>query len=1153
MNLIRLCLERPVGVSVGVLLVTLFGLLSLVAIPVQLTPNVDVTVVTVNTHWNGANPQEVEREIIDRQEEQLRSVKGLEKMTSASNDNQGTITLEFYPGVTKSDALRDVADKLRQVTGYPVEVDEPTIQAADRSIDNPIAWIILYPREGEEEKVRELYDFADDHIKPYLDRVPGVGDVDIYGGMEREIQVRVDAGRLATRGLTFSQVSAAIQRQNTNVSAGFSSEGKRDYTIRTVGQYASLDEIRNTVIAFTPGGPIYVRDVAEVREGFKRPVSLVRSKATTVLAFPVRREVGTNVLTVMAGVRDAVKRVNEEVLKARGMRLDLTQVYDETVYINQSIAMVRGNIVYGGALAVIVLMLFLRNWRATLAVALSIPISVVGTFVVVVALGRTLNVISLAGIAFAVGMVVDNCIVVLENIYRHRQMGKGIMRASFDGTQEVWAAVLASTLTTMAVFIPVIFVEQEAGQLFRDISIATASAVGLSLIVAITVTPVLASRLLRIGSHGRSALRAAEQHVSTGRLAERFAALVGAMLRLPDLARAGLVLAVTVGVLALGVRIVPDATYLPSGNRNLVFGFLLTPPGYSLEEFRRMADVVESYVKPYWSAEEGSPAHQRLDQEWVKEIQARIAAGALPEISDPKLGWLERDRARREWLTPPPLIDNFFFVSFSGRCFMGATSRDPARVKPLVRLLTQAGTRIPGVIPVFFQTELFSFGGGNTAEIQIRGDSLEKVTSAAEAIQVACMQEFGTFARADPQNFAMGRPEVRLVPDRERAADLGLTARDVGLIVEAAVDGAYVGDYRVEGGNTIDISLYAERSPDRPTQEIGQLPIFAPSGGMVPLTSAVKLPPTGGIVPLSSAVRMIDTTSLEQINHVERQRAVTLTIQPTEALPLESVIRRIRDPETGLETRLREAKQIDPSVVLSLTGNADKLVEARNALIGEWKGWTAQSLVNILSGRFFLSVLIVYLLLCALYESWIYPFVIMFSVPPAIFGGFLGLWACHAGTLMTTHQPVQQLDVLTFLGFVILVGTVVNNAILLVDQSLQNCRLHGMEPYHAIREGTRTRVRPVLMTSLTTIVGLLPLAVMPGAGSELYRGLAAVILGGMCIATLGTLVFVPAMLSVVFDIQEAFGRRPAAGAVVPEPEREQAPAAGQPVSAGGGE
>lgn len=1114
MNLIRLCLHRPVGVSVGVLLVVLFGLLALFAIPVQLTPNVDTPVINVETIWQGANPQEVETEIVDRQEEMLRSVKGLRKMTSSARDSMASITLEFYPETDRNEAIRDVNDKLRQVTGYPLEVEEPTITAGDTQIGTTIAWLILYSQEDSEE-VRKLRDFAEDYIQPYLDRVRGVASTDIYGGLEREVQVRVDAGRLAARGLTFMQLENALRRQNANISAGTLAQGKRDYALRTVGQYESIEEILATVIADTPGGPVYVRDVAEVEQAFKDPEGLVRSKGRYVLAFPVRREVGANVMQVMAELKQAIERVNREVLQARKMNLELVQVYDETVYIEQALALVRQNIVYGGALAILVLMLFLRNWRATLSVALSIPIAVVGTFLLVVAMGRTLNVISLAGIAFAVGMVVDNCIVVLENIYRHRQLGKDVMTACYDGTHEVWGAVLASTLTTMAVFIPVILVQEEAGQLFRDISLATAGAVGLSLIVSLTVTPVLASRLLRMRSHGASAIRAVEKHVSTGWIAQRVSDAAGAVNDMSAAARTVLVAGVTVGVLYAGIKLVPDATYLPAGNRNLVFGFLLTPPGYSVEEYRRMAGAIEAQIGDYWRVKEGSPEHRELDRRWVERVQGMIAAGMIPELNNPALGPLERGRARREWLRPPPLIDNFFFVAWRGGCFMGASSADPARVKPLVHLLQTAGQGIPGTFAFFQQAQLFNFGGGNNAEIQIRGDDLDKVVRAASAMQLACMQRFG-FPRSDPSNFNLGRPEVRIIPDRERAASLGLTAAEIGRIVEACGDGAYVGDYRISGGDTIDITLYVKGQKDRPTQEVGQVPIYSAAGG---------------IVPLLSAARLVDTTALEQINHTERQRSVTLTVTPPEAMPLETVIAQIRDPDAGIEQQLRERGEIDPSITVALTGNADKLVEARNAMIGKWQGWTLESLANILSGRFFLSVLVVYLLLCALYESWIYPFVIMFSVPLAVFGGFLGLWVCHTGTLMTTDQPVQQLDVLTFLGFVILVGTVVNNAILLVDQALQNWRDHAMPPRQAIREAVRTRVRPVLMTSLTTISGQLPLALMPGAGSELYRGLASVMLGGLLIATIGTLLLVPAALSLVVDLRTRV--RATAGAPVP--------------------
>lgn len=1103
MNIIRLCISRPVGVSVGVLLVVLFGMLALFAIPVQLTPNVDTPVITVTTRWTGANPQEIEQEIVDRQEEMLQSVKGLQKMTSESRDNEAVIRMEFYPTVDKDAALRDVTDKLRQVSNYPLEVDEPTVQAADSSVDNPMAWLILYSDDPEQSaKVRELRDFAEDYVKPYLERVPGVASVNVYGGKEREVHVRIDAGRLAARGLSVREVVDALRQQNENISAGTRAQGKRDFTVRTVGQYTSEEEVLNTVVADTAGGPVYVRDVATVKLDFKEPISFVRSKGQFVLAFPVRRETGTNVIQVMNGIQDAVVRANREVLEPRNMRLELTQVYDETVYIHQSIAMVQWNIIIGGGLAVGVLLLFLRDWRATLVVALSIPIAVVGTFVAVVGFGRTLNVISLAGMAFAVGMVVDNAIVVLENIYRHRQMGKDTFHAAFDGTNEVWGAVLASTLTTMAVFIPVIFVREEAGQLFRDISIAIATAVALSLIVSVTVIPTLAARLL--GIRRPRAIPKSEQHVG-GPISGTIAAVVDAV-NVHPLVRIPVIVGMTGSALALAYLLVPPTTYLPAGNRNLVFGFLLTPPGYSLEEFERMAYVIEERIGPYWSVASGSPEHKTLDERWVADAQQMLEGGRIPELAkDSGLSGLQKDRTRREWLTPPPLIDNFFFVSFNGGCFMGASSRDPMRVKPLTRLLSSAGGQIPGVYPVFFQTQLFSFGGGNTADIQIRGDRLDEVVQAATAMYLECMGRFGQ-PRPSPTNFNLGRPEVQIVPDRERAAELGLNVVDVGLIVEAAVDGAYVGDYRLAGGDTIDISVYIEGQQARPTQEIGQIPIYSPMGT---------------IVPLSAAATLVDTTALEQINHVERQRAVTLTINPPEAMALETVIRTIKDK---IEPDLREQGRISPNVLISLTGNADKLVSARNAMVGEWEGWTLQTLVNILGSRFFLSVIIVYLLMAALYESWVYPFVIMFSVPLAVFGGFLGLSVAYLGTVLTTDQPVQQLDVLTFLGFVILVGIVVNNAILLVDQSLQNLRLHGMAPRAAIREAVKVRVRPVFMTSLTTIFGQVPLALFPGAGSELYRGLGAVMLGGLLIATLGTLVLVPSVLGLVFDIQRWLGR-----------------------------
>lgn len=1094
---IQTCLRRPVGVSVGVLLTVLAGTLALVSIPIQLTPNVDTPIINVETAWPGANPQEVEREIVDQQEEQLRSVKGLRQMTSTSRDGSGGITLEYYTGVDKNEALREVTDKLRQVRSYPLEVRQPTVTAADTSRDSEIAWLILRAKEGKGEQLTELYTFTKDFVKPYLDRVKGVASTDIYGGREKEIQVRVDLGRLAARGLLLSQVADALRHQNMDVSAGTRPQGKREFAVRTLGQYRSTGEIMNTVVAYTSGGPVYVRDVGEVVSSFKKQNNFVRSSGRYTLAFPVRREVGANVIEVMQGLREAVRKVNAEVLAPRNLGLELVQIYDETVYIDQSIGMVRESAIVGSALTIAVLMLFLRNWRPTLAVALAIPISVIGSFVVLALFGRTLNVISLAGIAFAIGMVVDDAIVVLENIYRHREMGKSPSQASYDGVKEVWSAVLASTLTTQAVFIPVMLVQEEAGQLFRDISVAIVAAMGLSLLVAVLVIPPLAQKLLSIGGKGGGKVGGTGGgHAGAGPKASLVGNIAAGLF--DRFGRRGLSRFVLITALAFGSlwgawALIPNSTYLPTGNRNLVFGALMTPPGYSVAEFKSMADAIESRISPYWTVKAGSPEQQELDRRWVEMVQGMLDKDAIPELADPSLSWLERDRIRREWLTPPPLMSDFFFVTFNGFVFMGATSADPARVKPLTRLLQTAGMSIPGVYCFFSQMPLFRESSGNTVELQIRGDDLDKVVAAGSTLFGTLLPTYG-FIQSDPQNFSLGRPEVQIRPDRERAADIGLTVADVGTIVESCVDGAYVGDYRPGGSERIDISLIAEGQQALPTQLIGQAPIFTPSGKVVPLTSLVQL---------------TDTTSLEVIKRIERQRAVSLTISPPETRPLEAVI---TDVKATVE-KLREAGAIDPSVMVTFSGNADKLRVARNVMIGEWKGWTPATLISLLSGRFGLSVLICYLLLVALYESWLYPFVIMFSVPLAVFGGFLGLYLCQLGTLLSTNQPVQQLDVLTFLGFVILVGTVVKNAILLVDQSLQNFRDHGMSVDAAIREATRARTRPVLMTSLTTFFGLLPLAVIPGAGSELYRGLAAVCAGGMLVSTLGTLVLIPAVMT----------------------------------------
>lgn len=1141
MGVIRFAINNPTKIAVGVILLVLFGLLSMFHIGVQLTPDVDRPIITVQTNWTGASPQEIETEIVDRQEEKLKNVSDLLKMTATCSEGRAAIKLEFPVGVDKDIAFRNVSDKLRQVSDYPDEVDEPVVTPTDDDMEQTIAWLILTSREGQD--VSKLKTFIEDHVKPILERADGISEVPVYGGLDREIQIEIDAFKLAARGLTFRDVERALRGQNTNISAGTVAQGKLEYTYRTIGEYATLEAIENTVIAYQPGGPVLIRDVARAIDGFKKPVSFVRSKGRAVMALPARRNTGANVIVAMSNLRKQIEIVNREILGPLGLNLELTQVYDETTYIWSAIGLVVKNIFLGGFLAIAVLVLFLRSGSATGIIAVAIPVSVIGTFVVIQTLDRSLNVVLLAGMAFAVGMVVDNAIVVLENIYRHRFMGKTSKAAAMDGATEVWGAVLASTLTTMAVFLPVITIQEEAGQLFKDIAIAIASAVGLSLVVSVLLIPPLAARLF--GGSGNTP----PGGTKAWRVASRVSSLVG-FINKRHSRRIAVVLGFSATAILGGWALMPATEYLPAGNKNLVFGFLSSPPGYSIDEFRRMAKIVEDGdpndptdgIRPFWDAE--------LDS---------LAASQLPSVTIPlgKKGDITRV------VTPPP-IENFFYVSFNGGAFMGCTSKNPNNVKPLEQVLTASASRVPGVFSMFNQASLFRTGGrrgGNTVDIEVRGNIHDEVVSSASAIRRKIQELAYPRPSATPENFALGAPEIQLIPDRAKAADLGLDVRDVGFIVRACVDGAFVDEYN-DHGNRLDMVLKVADMEHADMRAISQVPLYTPSGHIVTLDSAVELH---------------RTTAPQQITHIEEMDSVTLSVQSKTGVPLQETM---IDLETEVLAPLRASGQIPSTVLTALAGTANKLTQTMRALVGDFRGllkhpqffglpvaWSIVLLVGIVfalvlvawltagpriaiqtavigpalviiailvlnpaltlmafQSRGLLAALVTYLLIAALFESFTYPFVIMLSVPLAAVGGVMALRIVHETSLYDVTTPIQQLDVLTMLGFVILVGIVVNNAILIVHQALTYMRRDDMEPEKAVALSVYVRTRPIVMSASTSVLGMCPLVIMPGAGSELYRGLGSVVLGGLVVSTVLTIIVIPAMFTLLIDFQRWIAR-----------------------------
>jgi len=1109
MGIIRFAINNPVKVAVGVMLLLLFGLISLYVIPVQLTPNVDRPIITVETEWTGTTPEEVSREIIEPQEDVLKGVTGLEKMNATAEQGQASIELEFTVGTDMTRALQEVSNKLNEVEEYPDNADEPAITAGETGPENAIAWIMLdsedpaYPIQG-------FHDAADRRIKPLLERVPGVAEVQIFGGRERQVHVNISPEELAQRGITFSQMVDALRGENVNVSAGEVASGHKDVRIRTVGRYDTLDKVRNTIVTYQDGGPVRVKELGEVELTLEKQRGFVRFRGDNTLAIPVMRETGANVMTVMAGLKDQLAYINDSVLPTMepSAKIRLNQVYDQTVYIEDAIALVRANLFVGGALAIIVLLLFLRTVRPTIVVALAIPISVIGAFVVMAGLGRNINVISLAGLAFAVGLVVDSAIVVLENIDRHLQMGKTAGRAALDATGEVWGAILASALTTVMVFVPVLTIQQEVGQLFRDIAIAICAAVLLALVVAVTVIPTASARFLKPHTRGHPyslkerARRLFGLTTLLGKAANGFANAIYELTSRDSVMvtmRIGVVAAFTIAAIAGAWYLMPPTTYLPSGNRNLVFGIMFNPPGYNIDQSLSIANRIEGDVRPYWSADKQSQLATPLRTMTTRE-------GEVVENI--------------------PAIENFFLVKRRGTMFVGATSEDKTNVKPLATVLGQGMSSIPGSFGGAEQRSIFGrgLGGTNTIEVDLSANEPEALRRSAAALEQRLIARYGrNSVRPTPQNYKLPGPELQLKTDRVRARELDIDTAQIGLATQALVDGAIVGDYRYEGDN---IELLVKRREDGRRIAPELLAQF-------PLATAPRGENRTRIVPLSTVAELKRDDSPQTIRRIEQIRTVTLQVTPEGNVPLETAMNDIQ----ATAQQGRDAGWIDPSVQVDLAGTADKLTQVRAALLGQWHGVSLDSLISLGASRMFLALLVTFLLMAALFESYLYPFVIMFSVPLATVGGFLGLAIVHH------YYPEQQLDTLTMLGFVILIGIVVNNAILIVHQALNFMRgighepgegEQGMAPREAIRESVRVRIRPIFMTTITSVAGMLPLVIsgplsravpfLSSAGSELYRGLGSVVVGGLIVATVFTLVVVPLLFSLMLDLRLALSR-----------------------------
>jgi HAE1 family hydrophobic/amphiphilic exporter-1 len=1024
MNIIRFSIEKPVSVIVGIILVVLFGWIGLQRMPYQLSPTVIEAEITVTTIWPGATPYEIEREIIEEQEKVLKGIPNLVELASSSFNSQGTVTLKFSIGTDVNNVLLRVSNKLDEVAAYPENVKKPVISATGAAT-SPVIWMVLRTTRDNSHSSYIYRTYFENNIRQYLERTGGVADLFIGGGIKKEMHIVVKPERLAAYGLTITDLINILRAENINISAGTLGLGRRDYRIRSVAEFKSPEDIKNIVIRSTGLQRIRVADLAEVSFGYEKLTNAMLHLGKEGIAIGVKPESDANILELSDQLEEVVNWLNTEKLAPLNIYLDW--VYDQRPYIRGAMSLVRKNILLGGTLAIIVLLIFLRSFVSTIIVATTIPISIIGTFIFMSLLGRNLNVISLAGIAFAVGMLIDSAIVVLENIDRHRNMGKSAFKSAYDGTREVWGAILASTLTTIAVFLPVVFMKEEAGQLFRDIAIAVTSAVGLSLFVSVSVIPMFSKQLFMLARRKQVSRPSKSFLGSVGTLIQNGMMWLVKLATRNWMTRTATVLGFSILSIYGAVLLFPKMEYLPQGNRNLIINILIPPPGLSFNERKAIGEHIYQMNEPYFNKDHN--------------------------------GY--------------PGIKNMFYVGAEQIMLFGAISTHEQRAGELIPLFMRTIYSIPGMYGVSIQAGVFQtgLGRGRTIEVNIGGEDLNRIVEVGGMLFGAIMREIPNAQVRPVPSLELLFPEVQIIPDRDRLKAAGMTARDFGVAIDVLMDGREIGEFKQEGQKKIDMILkVSEENISTPEKLYNSLIVIA----------------GGKVVPVSSLSKMLRTSGITQIRHLERQRTITLQVTPPFSIPLQEAMEIIND---RVIAPLADQGMLE-GVDIGQSGVADKLTEARRSF--QW--------------NFLLAAAIAYLLMAALFGNFIYPVIIMFTIPLAAGGGLLGLKLVN---LWIANQP---LDILTMLGFVILIGVVVNNAILIVHQALNNIRYHGMAYREAVLESTRTRLRPIYMSAMTSVIGMLPLVLIPGPGSEFYRGLGSVVLGGIAVSTVFTIFVIPALL-----------------------------------------
>ncbi|AKU92339.1 efflux RND transporter permease subunit [Vulgatibacter incomptus] len=1003
MDPIKTLISRPIFTSMLIMAVVVFGLFAFPKIGVDQYPDVEFPVVTVTVVRPGADPESMERDVADPLEEVINTLSGLETLKSINVESVTQIVVQFELGKNVDVAAQEIRDKVQsQLSKLPPEIQAPVVEKFDIGAAPIMTLALSGPL-----PVEELTRIAKDEVKPMLQQTNGVGSIDLVGGREREITVTVNPDRLRSYGLAVTDVAGALKAQNVDVPGGRMQETGRERTVKLTSQVKTVDELRNLIIPAPTASPVRIQDVANVIDGPQEARSVATFNGTSAVALVIRKQSGANTTAVAEEVKNSLAEISSRL--PEGLQVDM--VMDGAKFIRASIHSVQEDLVLGGLLAVVIVLVFLRNGRSTLISAIALPTSVIGTFAAMKALNFTFNSVTMLALTLSIGLLIDDAIVVIENIVRHIEEGASPFKAALEGTKEIALAVFAVTLSIVAVFIPVAFMDGMVGQFFYQFGVTVAVAVAISFFISLTLTPMLSARLLSgHGSPGRISL--AIERVLVG-IESFYRKALAFMLR-----HRGLVIgaAVVVLVATLGLARFIKTTFIPAQDMGYFKVAVEMPIGTDLDSTQDVIRGLEAQIR---------------EVPGVDSLYASVGGGAQEQVH------------KGEILVNLVPIHDRSYKQEEIKQFLRESLVFPPDVKMTVQ-------------------DYNGMGGGAAQEIQfnIRGTNWDDVLASADKVQKA-MRESGMFVDVD-STYRTGKPQIDVQLDRDRAADLGIPAATVGQALRTFLGGDKVAEYR-EKGKTYEVKIRLPPDVLADEGKLSALTVRGASGGLVEVRNIAKVQPGEGPT---------------QIDRQARERQITILADLAHGHALGEGM--------GFLTNLQN--ELPKSVITGFDGRAKEL------------GRTAISFLTAL----LLGIILVYMILAAQFESLLDPFTIMMALPFAVIGALGGL-------LITG----QFMSMFAMIGMIMLMGLVTKNGILLVDFTKQ-LRAQGKSTYEALMEAGPIRLRPILMTTLAMIFGMIPPAIASGDGAESRNGMAVAIIGGLITSTVLTLGVVPVVYS-LFD------------------------------------